>query len=192
MQRTLIAALVMSSALLLVGCEDEPEPTFEPTPSEATSSETATEPTDAETTDAGPVEPTLPDEAKEPTKAGAEAFVEYYWEVVSYAQKSGDVASLKELQTEYCEVCVGGTEAIERIYERGGHIEGGTYDLLDVSASEASGPEGSWFANARVRVGRQVVRGAGSLNETYPAGTDEYGIGLRFEDRWRVSQIGDA
>ena len=39
----------------------------------------------------------MPAAAKRHTAAGAEAFVQFYWEMVNYAQRSGDVDGLRVL-----------------------------------------------------------------------------------------------
>ncbi len=187
MQRTLVAALALCSAALLVGCEDEPEPKFEPTES-AQTSETTTEPTEAETTDAGPVVPELPDEATEPTKAGAEAFVEYYWEVVSYSVMTGDLQQLADLSAETCEGCLGGIGFIRTIYKKGGSIDAGPYRLLRIDDTWFDDGEFIAFEGTAVtRSTLHVIRIPGRKTQRLEPVTEHDRMTLNFVDgAWRV------
>jgi hypothetical protein len=74
-----------------------------------------------------PVEPQLPAAAKEASEAGARAFIEYYWELINYAQATGDVKALKAVSGANCEGCTAGLNAIRSLYVDGCHIEGGQY-----------------------------------------------------------------
>jgi len=67
----------------------------------------------------------MPDAAKAHTKAGAKAFVKYFWEVVNYAQATGDTESIAALSDPSCVGCSAGIDSIDRVYEKGGWISGG-------------------------------------------------------------------
>ncbi|UMG93577.1 DUF6318 family protein [Nocardioides sp. TF02-7] len=158
--------------LALVACDDEPEPTPEPTaPSSTAVSETST-PT--EPTPTGPVEPTLPAAAEEATKAGAEAFVEYYVALINYAQKTGDVATLTDIAEPACEGCRAGTDSIAEIYRRGGRITGGAYEVRRLETSRAT--KESWTVIAHLRVGDQTVRGSRRSGPDLPRWTQQAAI----------------
>lgn len=160
----LVLALLL--ALGLAGCTGEPEakpPHEVPTP---TTSPPASE---TSTTPSGPVEPTLPAAAEKNTKAGAEAFVRYFWEVVNYAQKTGDTKTLRTLALPSCGICTGGREWIDDVYSRGGRIVGGHNGIARMRTVTA--PSGSWIINFDLHNTRQVVRKAGDLNKTYRAAT---------------------
>jgi hypothetical protein len=96
----------------------------------------------------------MPAAAKEHTKAGAEAFVRYYWEVVNYAQATGDTDSLREISDPGCDFCTAGIEGIESIYGDGGTITGGetTPVALD-TRMVASGNTRFALVVAELRVG---------------------------------------
>lgn len=185
-RRPAAAAAAAVLALALVACDDEPEPTPEPTaPSSTAVSETST-PT--EPTPTGPVEPTLPAAAEEATKAGAEAFVEYYVALINYAQKTGDVATLTDIAEPACEGCRAGTDSIAEIYRRGGRITGGAYEVRRLETSRAT--KESWTVIAHLRVGDQTVRGAGDLDQTYPGGRSKLLFGTWHRaGRWTVSTL---
>src|SRR3954451_22133056 len=83
--RRFVAVLATVALLSVAGCGDDkkdsrsdPTPTVSPSPSESKTPEV-------------PVEPEVPAAMDNEDKAGAKAFVEYYWAVVSYAQITGDV-----------------------------------------------------------------------------------------------------
>lgn len=185
MKRWVTAAL-LSGALALTACEAEPaEPTepssSAPTSSEPTSAAPTTEPT-------GPVEPTLPPEAEQSTKAGAEAFVKYYWEVVNHAQKTGDTGELETITLASCSPCNSGREWIEKIYGRGGTIAGGVASVDELTLNRSSDGDG-WMAAVAVSTTKQRVRGAGDLDRTYDAGSRDVLMVVRLTDTWRLTAI---
>lgn len=184
MKRWVTAAL-LSGALVLTACEAEPASPTEPTSSAPTSSESTT--SAAPTTEPpGPDEPTLPAEAERNTKAGAETFVEHWWDVVNYATATGDTAALRDSFGPSCASCESATSAIENVYSRGGRITGQGYEIQD--SSTVSEPSGGWAITADISVGEQRVRNAGRLNEVYPAGTKTHVIFVQyFRGQWQVT-----
>jgi hypothetical protein len=188
------AAVAAVAALLVVGlaaCDDEPEVERDPDASASgtpippeTSSASNPSPTE-------PTEPTLPPEAEEETKAGAEAFVEFYWVTVNYAQQTGDLDLLRSLSIPGCGGCNGGIESIERIYKRGGRITGGQHRVM--SAAVIQPPSQSWAADVVVRVGRQTISGAGDLDQTSAAGRLALLFGLEHRGgTWLVTSLTPA
>jgi len=117
--RTVIAALCVVSVLALGDCSGaDPEPRFAPPSTSA--------PTSPSTTAvSGPVEPTMPAAAKGTDAAAAEAFVRFYWEMVNYAQATGDLDGLQSLADASCAACREGTSYLERVFSDGGEISGG-------------------------------------------------------------------
>lgn len=177
-----IAALLLAAALS--GCNDDEEPpeviesTREPIPPYSSS---PTEPP-------GPVEPTLPVEAEANTKAGVEAFVTFYWDVVNYATKTGDVELLLALAQPSCDGCDGGAKGIKRVYQRGGHIAGGEYRV--VRMEPARSPSGFWTVVTHTHLGEQRTVGAGDLNNTFPGGRAKWLVGVAWVDEsWSVSTL---
>lgn len=168
-RRALAAACVLP--LLLAGCSDaEPTPEI---PDPMTSSPSAEE------TDTGPVEPTLPPEAEGDGVEAAEAFITYYFDLLTYAQATGDTSRLANVAIEGCETCEGSLEAVRQTYEAGGSISGGAYEVTAVRASKQGALPGggsSFVGRVSVDHSRQVIRGSDvkGLNGTYPAGTSEF------------------
>jgi|GEM_PF-6157860 len=183
-------AAVSAATLLLTfgvaGCEaeDPADPiasTREPIPPHSSSPTESVSPTDS-----GPVEPTLPTEAEAETEAGAEAFVEYYWEVVNYARQTGDVDLLRSLSVPNCGGCNGGIDAIERVYARGGKISGGHFEVLNSLPGRT--PSGAWNVSTQVKVGRSKTTGAGDLNQSVRPGKLDFFFGLGYDDgAWHVT-----
>ena len=153
--RVAVGVVALLLAAVLAGCDDEdpPEPQG-PIESSSEPTSSATTPP-AEPTPTDPVAPTLPTEAEPETNAGAKAFVSYYWEVVNYAQHTGDVDPLKSISEDNCEGCNGGISYITRVYRRGGHIVGGDFELA--SAAPGRTPSGAWHVSAKVHVERSTT-----------------------------------
>ena len=133
--RTALTALSMISALALGACSgDDPEPKLaDPSPSASLPSSPST------TAVSGPVEPTMPAEARGTDAAAAEAFVKFYWEMADYAQATGDVDGLREISSEACEPCQAGIRAIESVFERDGRLLGGGNTVRILSTSTVGG-----------------------------------------------------
>ena len=178
-------AMAVLAPFALAACDaggGEPEPEFTDSSSAASTESSATD----EPSPSGPVEPTLPAEAEEDSRTGAEAFIRHYWEVVNYAQKTGDTDPLKVIQFEHCEPCTAATRSVEKIYRRGGRVSGGSYKVIRARATET--PTGSWAVVVRLRVGRQIVTGAGDMDQEYEPGTttDLFTV-RRTPQGWRVA-----
>jgi hypothetical protein len=180
-----VAALLL--AVVVSGCEED-EPSTSPTPSSSPSEPESSSPSEPTTTDTGPVEPTLPAEATPETKAGAEAFVEYYWDVVNYATFTGDVAKLKRLDQPSCQGCKGGIRFLEHVYSSGGRMVGGEYRVVRLEAAQS--PSGDWAITTYTRVGLQRAVDAGELSETFPAGRGKWLMALTwFDGAWSVATL---
>lgn len=124
-----VAAVIGVSVLSagVAGCTGD-DPGAGPSPSPSASVSTSVPPTPEPT--AAPVVPVLPAAAKEPTEAGARAFIAYYWALINYAQVTGDVKGLEGVSGPNCDGCRGGINAIEEVYRAGGHASGGEYSAI--------------------------------------------------------------
>ncbi|MGZ6744997.1 MAG: DUF6318 family protein, partial [Nocardioides sp.] len=58
-----------------------------------------------------------------------EAFVKYFWDVVNYAQATGETRTLTGLGPK-CASCEAGASAIRQVYDHGGRIIGGEGRLV--------------------------------------------------------------
>ena len=143
----LITAAAVLTPLVLAGCGgDDPAPKLPDTAPTATSS---TSPSPAAAVDPTE-EPTLPPEANGNDEAAAEAFIRYYWDVVDYAQLTGDLRTLKKLSLPSCASCNSGNAYLREMYAAGGSLEGVDYTLDGVRAIKRS--DGAQFSTYRAEV----------------------------------------
>ncbi|MEI5673056.1 MULTISPECIES: DUF6318 family protein [unclassified Nocardioides] len=171
MGRLLPAALAVG-LVLLAGCsgDDDPEPKISPTDSSSVASTPTPSPTPS-----GPVEPTLPAEAEGEDAAAAEAFVRFYWEMVNYAEATGEVEGLAALALQTCVACEGGSADIKRIYEAGGSVSGGEIKVRGTkSAPFESGPSRGFAVTVDVTIAPQVVKVPGEKVQRYSGGPNQF------------------
>jgi len=187
--RAAIGVVALLLTFAVAGC-DEDDPSGTPPPSSTPSSPGSSSPTEATSTptQTGPVEPTLPAEAGRDSKAGVEAFVTFYWDVVNYATKTGDVRLLRELDQPSCEGCEGGIQGIERIYHRGGRIVGGEYAVVRLEPVQSDTQH--WAVVTHTRLGKQRTIGAGNLNGSFAGGHAKWLVALaRVRGTWSVTTL---
>lgn len=117
--RRISTTLIGLALLALSACSGSADPS-PPAPSPSATTQTPTP-----TPSPSPTPPTMPDAARAHTKAGAKAFVRHFWDVVDYAQQSGETAPVNALTLPGCGGCEGGVRGIDRVYDAGGTIRGG-------------------------------------------------------------------
>lgn len=160
-------ALLLAATLALAACsEDEPRAP-EPTPSPS-----GTTPAPTPSPSAKPTEPVLPEAAKEPTEAGARAFITYYWDLINYAQVTGDVKTLRRTSAANCAGCTAGIDGIRDVYKDGGRVEGGDYSVSIAELSELDGPANAFVFEALVtarNTAQTIVRRDGTEHRSNPS-----------------------
>jgi len=185
MRTTTIRAAVAAGVLLLAGaCTDDDPAPVDPTPSW---SPTGTIDRPSPSSSAEPVEPALPDAAREASEAGARAFIGYYWELVNYAQVTGDVKALRKASGKTCEGCKAGMKGIRQLYEDGGHIEGGAYSvrLRKVDQLGSGDPSRLEFeAEMTVTTDEQQVFAGDGTTTTNPAATSTLVVAVSWLDSY--------
>jgi len=195
MVRTTVKRLSVAVAVacVLVSCSADagprtaPSPTTSPSPSPTTpsTSEPTREPTNKPT---GPSEPELPATAKAESRAGAEAFVRYYIELLNFAGRTGNTTELKR-HASGCTSCENLASAFRRTYEQGGSYD--TQGWRVYSQFTVPGSNGAWASLLEVRQTPMTwIRKAGAEPEQFPAKR----LNLRFEvkrlsDRWSVTEL---
>jgi Family of unknown function (DUF6318) len=134
--RTVVTTLTALTVLALGACSgDDPKPKVAPPSSSA--------PTSPSTSAAsGDVAPTMPEGATAPDRTGAERFVEYWFEALSYAMVTGDTALVDEGSAPACDSCAALGKQIAKLYEHGGRVE------TDGWAVEASTVNGEFESEA--------------------------------------------
>jgi hypothetical protein len=119
--------------------------------------------------------------------------VKFYWEMVNYAQATGDTAGLAQL-ADTCPTCDSGRSFIERVYERGGELVGGDGRVHDAHVGRLQGRPGrSLVVHFKLTSTRQVEDYPGSdRDKTYPPGTIDFQIVLKTGPKgWAVSYLGE-
>ncbi|WP_418058624.1 DUF6318 family protein [Pimelobacter simplex] len=182
---------VVALALVVLGvggCNADPP---DPGPTWSMSGSAEVTASSSPTVTPGPEVPVLPAAAREASEAGARAFVEYYWELVNYAQATGDVRALRAVSGPSCEGCQAGIAAVRRHYRAGGRVVGGAAIPQDQRLTELSTKESSIYA-FRVQVttaheAQEIIAPDGS-RQSRSAGTDTWHLYVLWvNDReWRL------
>jgi hypothetical protein len=185
---TIRAAVAVLVLLLLSGCSDDdpsprdPSSTWSPTGKMETETPTSTAPE--------PVETELPAAAREASEAGARAFIEYYWELINYAQATGDVKALKAVSASTCKGCGAGIRGIKKHYGSGGTIVGGTNRIARLSLTEVTSASGiyAFQGDARVEHDAQTIVASDGSEDARNSGTNEWTLYVLWVDdsRWRL------
>ena len=152
------AALATASALVLAGCNGgtqvEDPPTTAPTTEAATptSSPTATEPTDDPTTAEPTEEPTevsalpaLPEEAKENTPEGAEAFIRYYFDVANELLQDPQPGQLITLGIDDCLSCADMEARIKGLADEDQRVRSDVYSVTSMGRVGGGGVDVTIF-----------------------------------------------
>lgn len=126
-QRVMGAAGAVALAMTCVGCATADARGEAPT-TPATASLVAT--ASATPTRSVPPKPALPQAATEHTDAGAIAFTEHWFAVLSYAYASGDTDAIWEISNkETCEGCKALAERIQSRYANDGYMTDGNIEV---------------------------------------------------------------
>ncbi|UTT71468.1 DUF6318 family protein [Arthrobacter sp. DNA4] len=149
------AALVVGLALALSGCNSGGSPGPGGTSSQVaaetpTASAAATptptpsaayKPADA----SGPAQnvpvPVLPEVAKTETKEGAEAFVRFWYENLSFGYETGHTETLEKISGPGCVFCTGLRDGIAEAWSEGRWITGGQIETPVITATVEPGAE---------------------------------------------------
>lgn len=183
-----VAAGGVVASLALVACTgDAPAP--QPDPPEPSESSTSAAPIDDPTddpTEPQVEEPELPDAATEPTRQGAEAFVEYYVEVLNYAKSTGDAAPLRRWSWR-CRSCEKYAELYETTYANGGYYQGMNWSVATVTVFNA---RPGFFALLQMRATRgKHADSKDSEPKSFEAGAFDVRFRIQDERSWRVTEI---
>ncbi|HWJ67560.1 MAG TPA: DUF6318 family protein [Nocardioides sp.] len=185
------AALGLVAVLALSACSDDGPDAGDPM-STWTPSGTIEKP--SETPTQKPTEPALPNAATKATEAGARAFIKYYFDLINYAQATGDVGALRSLSGPNCDACAGITKNLRDLYKNDGRIEGGTNAVTILKAAELSDPAGSAFGyrlELEVAHDAQTIYRPSAPDDDRPAGSDNLTAALFWADnsRWRLDVL---
>ena len=90
----------------------------------------------AAATSAKPTPPVLSKAAQAHSKAGATAFAEHWFALLSYGIETGEVSQLQQTADPECKVCSTAITTIQANYNDGGSLQGGVYTVRDANAFE--------------------------------------------------------
>lgn len=185
--RRLLAATVVVPLLLVAGCSDE-----EPEPVMPTTSSPTTSPSSTPTVD--PL--AIPAEAKKPTKAGAEALIRHFWDMVNHLVETGDAGPVRKLYGRDCDFCEGGVAFYESVLQQGHTIEGGKESVVRIRADLLSSLKGvkDVYAEVTVESTAQVERDPkGKVVNKFAGGSSVKEFYLSYENgQWGITNVEDA
>lgn len=186
--RAAATALVASLALSACnGADDPADPTSSSTPSGSATAPSTAPPVET------PTEPALPKAATKATEAGARAFIAHYWDLINYAQVTGDVKRLKAASGPNCAGCSAGILSVRNLYRDGGHLQGGAYTVEVDKINELSSSDSTNFAYEAQLTARNeeqlLVRGDGSKERSKPGSATAVVAVLWTSDQWRLEAM---
>jgi Family of unknown function (DUF6318) len=120
------------AALLLAGACSGSDPGPAPLPSASFTGATSPVAPSATASSTPTAAPTLPDLARQDSSAGAEAFATFWLTALDYAYRTGNTAPLRSAGK--CRGCLALADSIDRVFKRGGRIEGGSVEPLYTKA----------------------------------------------------------
>lgn len=123
----LVATALTVSLLSIAGCSEDPEP-------EIASPTAAPSPLQSSTAPTESAAPELPDSADQKSRAGAEAFIAYFWDVVNFSQSTGSADLIRDLGTQSCVGCEAAAKFVENIVSSGVEPEGGEYTVDNIES----------------------------------------------------------
>lgn len=187
--RVLTGLALLTLTVTITACSGTADPTPPPTPTQSASGARSATPSPTPTE---PVVPVMPEAAKAHTQAGAKAFVRYFWQVVNYAQATGDTSGITAISVGGCKGCEGGVAGISKVYAAGGTIRGGK--------STPSHLKVEWLQAGKLQLAyvTVVLRFSAQVVDMPGAGKDTVTRSSRARDRlelladsggWKVAQL---
>jgi hypothetical protein len=132
---------VLLAALLLTGCgTEDDDAAAAPSSSASTGFPADSSPPSAPGSGATPVDyvpaslegpaqnvpkPVMPDLAREESREGAQAFLDYWSDAMWYAYQTGDTSYARDIISQHCDVCMDQLGLLEEIYDSGAWAIGG-------------------------------------------------------------------
>lgn len=184
--RRILAAAVAVPLLLASACNgDEPTPQM-PTP---TASSTTSSPSPTPTAD--PL--AIPAEAKEPTKAGAEALIRYFWDMVAHLRETGDAQPARLAYSDSCTYCDGGVRYFLATLEQGHTFTGKSDSVASVRADIVGDSRSTAYAEVVTKsYPHDELDDAGQLVNRFPGAKVTMGYFLAFESgAWTITNVGE-
>lgn len=200
-----VAALFVGLALVLSGCNSGGSPGPGGTSSQMadetpTASATATptptptavyKPADASGPALNVPVPVLPEVAKTETKEGAEAFVRFWYENLSFGYETGNTDALDKISGPACVFCAGLRDGIAEAWSEGRWISGGKIETPVVTATVEPGA-GPFVVVQVIQSTIEIRNPDGSLlQKPTPATNTGSRAGLTFgSSGWTMTDLG--
>lgn len=131
--------------------------------------------------------PVMPEEAKQETEAGAQAFLDYRTDAVWYAFQTGDTQLAREVTSEHCEKCIDELDRIDAIYGSSDWLAGGFERAKIIEGAFSKGADGVYSIPVRLASSGVKVFEEGELvSQQRPYSTDtEFNGNLIYKDgKW--------
>lgn len=118
--------------------------------------------------------PVMPEEAKQETEAGAQAFLDYRTDAVWYAFQTGDTSLVRAVTSNTCERCLDQFNRIDNIYSNDDWIAGGYEKATILPDSFLKAPDGIYSVPVNLESsGVKTVEGGELTSQQHPFETDE-------------------
>lgn len=197
--RKTATSMVAAVALLLTGaCTDDSGPSAPPTPTDVVTSSPTSDPaptTASPTTELSPTTdevsgpPEMPDEAREYSEAGAEAFVRHYVELLNYSTQAPESGLLEPYGLDSCQSCANLAGLSADMIERGERLAGPLLEIRSIHALTSGTQTGIVTAEVtqtgveRVDQDGNVVSAGGERREA------TFVFTMNFDAGWSVELI---
>ena len=178
--RTTLGCLLLGT-LTLAGCAEKEEASTTLPPAEAAPTTEALPPL-------GPADMPMPEEARQQTAEGAQAFTEYYVELYNEALRTLDTSHLRGL-SQGCETCDELAEQLERTARRGEAIQGGQMRLLASTPPYLRGAEADLVFDVAQEPIAATLDGKPVEGRSYPASESSGGGGVLRWDEARSTWV---
>lgn len=194
--RLALGATLLAGAVALSACDGGSDPTVSTAPTLASTTAPTTSTSSAPPTTATappsyvPIAPTYPSVSKKRTRAGAEAFVRYYFDAVNYAWTKPDASILAGLGEDTCNSCKTLAETAKEMSERSERYTSQTARVENIEYALGDSSSMRFVVDIH-QLKSERVSSSGKVLESDKEKELKRIVGVKWGvDRWRISLIG--